>query len=322
MRRTLLRFQLRIVSAVAAALLLLVGGSATVQAINHSHAQEQSEVSEKEAHFWRIVAGEASGSTPTVDVLLARDLRGLNAVQVNEFRGNSNRYGGVTDAIGFDPFDETGLDCFECGPLDQDTKNNLGLIRSGQLEDVLATTVVEKPDEGFSLTPFGLGIPTTVIFLWMVGGPLTLAAAHYSARYFSPSTYPARRFSDAWQMDSMVDRSEHRTIYTLVMLAPSFFIPYGAWLITSQKRLGEQVREKFPDHMMFIDDLDRTLDRLPESFEKEQVRSLRNSVMLELESQTRGFGSDRELDSLLSRLTDVQEHLALRTRALKELEGR
>lgn len=320
MRRTLLRFQVAIASAAAVVLLALGGTAAAVQAIDNNQAEQAQQVSEKEAHFWQIVAGAGSGSSPTVDVLLARDLQGLSAAQVDDFRGNSNRYGGITDAIGFDPFDETGLDCFECGPLDQGTKDNLALIRSGNLDAVINKTVVEAPDDGMTLTPFGLSIPTTIIIFWMVGGPLSLMGAHYWAKYNSSSTYSVRRFGDLWKMDAKLTPEERRATLQLFSLAPSFWVPYGLYIVTMHKRHDERVREMFPDHVAFLEEMDRSLDRMADSPLKDEAKALRNEVMLELQSQALGSG-DRtdELTILMAQLGDVESHLRARREALKEL---
>lgn len=312
MRRTLLRFQVAIASAAVGVILLVGGGAAVVQSIDNNRAEQAQEVSDKEAHFWRIVAGEGSGSSPTVDVLLARDLQGLSASQVDDFRGHSNRYGGITDAIGFDPFDETGLDCFECGPLDQGTKDNLALIRADNLDAVINKTTVEAPKEGLTLTPFGLGIPTTVFILWMVGGPLTLAAAHYTAKY--------NGHLNRWAVEPTA-ADERAAELRLTLLAPSFWLPHKIYMAVTRQRFEDKMREMFPDHVLFLENLDRTLERLPDTPSKDDVRMLRNEVMLELETQTRGYGDTKDLDILMAELGDVQSHLQARQQALRELEG-
>lgn len=314
MKRILLNTH-RLVAAFAVLIVLAVTTvSAVIQTASQNQATAAQEAAENEAFFWRVVAGEDSGG-PTVDVQLARDLRGLSASEVQAFQGNSNRYGGITDAIGYDPFDETGLNCFECGPLDPYTKDNLALIRAGQLDQVLAGTEVPAPEEGLTLTPFGMSMVSYLLILWIIGGPITLAIAHYSAKFTNERYAAVRRFDDLWGEDESVDRGQ-------VLLAPSFFLPYLAYRSLTHRRFQERVRDAFPDQMQAIDHFDRALERAPvDAGTWQLLREKRNDAVRELESQTRsGEGTDDEVNALMRQILDVQGYLEARLEAKKELQ--
>lgn len=313
MKRILFRTQKVIAAAVVTVILGVTGAVAVGQSIQQDDATDAQEAARSEAHFWRVVAGAESGS-PTVDVLLARDLRGLSASQVERFRGDSNRYGGITDAIGYDPFDETGLDCFECGPLDVYTKDNLALIRQGGLDQVLQDTEVPSPDQGLTLTPAGMSTMSWVALLWMVGGPLTLAAAHYTAKAIDLQYATVRRFGDVFTADEQPPK-------TMMLMAPSFWLPYSFYREMTERRFQDKVQDAFPLQMEAIHRFDRALEEAPvDSTTFQMLREHRNEVVREIEAQTRsGEGRDDQIETLMQQLEDVQVYLKARAEAKKEL---
>lgn len=314
MKRILLQFHKGMWAAVLTVLVTVTGVAAAGQAIQKDKQTEAQKAAESEVRFWRVVAGVEAGSSPTVDVLLARDLRGLSSSQVNEFQGNSNRYGGITDAIGYDPFDETGLDCLECGPLDPYTKQNLSTIRQGGLEQVLDSIVVPSPSTGLALTPLGMSVPLYLILLWAVGGPFTLAGAHYAAKFTNERYAAVRRFDDLWTEDETVSREQ-------VLLAPTFFLPYLLYRSAIHRNFQQRVRDMFPQQMEAIDSFDRALERAPVDLGQWQIlREKRNEVVRELESQTRsGEGTDDDISRLMKSIQDVGEYLSIREDAKREL---
>jgi hypothetical protein len=104
--------------------------------------------------FWAIVAGRSSGVTGSgPGFRLARDLNTLLGpigsgqttlpAAILSFRGNENSYGGVSKALGFEPFDETGQSCHDCGPLSQEMLRDLLLVKTGQDFRLLQDTTVQ-----------------------------------------------------------------------------------------------------------------------------------------------------------------------------------
>jgi hypothetical protein len=315
MKHILLRYQRGVVGAVAAVLLAVTSVVGVAQILDQNEATSEQKAAQNETQFWRVVAGEAGDTSPTVDVLLARDLRSLSASDVEQFRGDSNRYGGITDAIGYDPFDETGLNCFECGPLDPYTKRNLTLIRQGNIDQVVAALEVEGPDEGLTLTPGGVSFLSYFAALWIVGGPFTLLAAHWLAKFTNERYAALRRFGDLFIEDDGPSRE-------MVLYAPTFWGPYEIYRRSTKQRFQDRVRDTFPLQMEELDRFDRALERAPVDPDTwTLLQSRRNEVMRELESQTRsGEGTDDSVNALMSQIATVQEYLEARTEAKKELE--
>lgn len=311
---TLFRAQRRIFGAIVAALIVFGGLSGIVQAVDHNEAVIEQQVSQREAQFWRAVAGEGSGTLPVVASQLARDLNDIlhDPEAINAFVGTSNRYGGITDAIGFDPFDETGLRCQECGPLDERTLQNLRLIADGRLADILATTEVPIPDSSITVTPLGLSVPATVALTWVVGGPLSLAGALMLTR---------RRFSSLQWENNGKQMPEK---YGICILAGSFMGPYLLWQRLNRNRFQAKVVSAFPDHMEVVQQVDWILDRMEDSDQKELLRARRDELVTELESQTRsgeGMASLSNVDEMLRKVNDAKQHLKWRSEAMHELGG-
>lgn len=133
---------------------------------------EEIALQEKEERFYRVVAGDLPGSETNQLNKLAKDLRDLEAEDLATFSGDSNRYGGIEDELGFDPFDGQG--CNECGHLDQEVIANVEIIKNGGLDEVVTqlenevddpTTISEPP--GFLWILWWLSLPLGVGFLYV-----------------------------------------------------------------------------------------------------------------------------------------------------------
>jgi hypothetical protein len=73
--------------------------------------------------------------------------------------------------LGFDPFD--GVDCSECGPLDQEVIENVQAIKDGELEQVL-----EEIESGIPASNEASGPPTFVWLLWLFSLPITASVMY------------------------------------------------------------------------------------------------------------------------------------------------
>ena len=131
----------------------------------NARANEQRAAATKVEHFYLVVAGERSGAEPGPANKLARDLRDLNvpsgdtfAATLSRFRGDSNRYGGVTRELGFDPFE--GPNCSECGPLDVAVQENVVVIHNGGIDTVIGEIEAGLVHEGPMKGP--------EVWLWLV----------------------------------------------------------------------------------------------------------------------------------------------------------
>lgn len=118
----------------------------------NARANEQRAAATEVEHFYLVVAGERSGAEPGPANKLARDLRDLTVpsgdtyeAAVSRFRGDSNRYGGITRDLGFDPFE--GPNCSECGPLDVAVQENVVVIHNGGIDTVIEEIEAGIPDD-------------------------------------------------------------------------------------------------------------------------------------------------------------------------------
>ena len=131
--------------------------------------------------FYLTISGNLSPK-PGAMGKLAKDLAALEPAEVVGFRGDSNRYGGITSELGFDPFD--GYSCDECGPLRRDIAHDVTMIRYGEIKGIQADHVraIEQPSSES-------GPPTWMIALWAlalpfgVGGTWFVGKRQQEARY-------------------------------------------------------------------------------------------------------------------------------------------
>jgi hypothetical protein len=152
-----------LVWAVIAAVLLVWLAVAAVSSASASHSyHNQISHAQTRNHFWQVVSGQADGSEPTVDNKLAVDLQLLKTQKdVAAFHGDSNQYGGITDAIGVDPFDDSCGN--ECGYLTSYMRTTLAKVQSGQVDAVVTADTVSKPH---STT----GTPVLLFIVWLLAG--------------------------------------------------------------------------------------------------------------------------------------------------------
>ncbi len=154
-----------------------------------SRAAEQYAAVAKVEHFYLVIAGERSGVEPGPGNKLARDLRDLHvpdgssyAVQIRLFRGDSNRYGGVTRDLGFDPFE--GPNCSECGPLDFNVQETVIAVKNGGIDAVVdeleSTVEIEEPISG---------PPASLWGLWLASFPIYVGATYFMRRRQEESRY-------------------------------------------------------------------------------------------------------------------------------------
>lgn len=162
----------RVAWLVCLAILLAWSGLAMVAGIgSDDQYKAQQKQAAKEIHFYREVAGTDNDRGGMLNKL-ALDLRHTRADQLYQFRGDANKYGGIANELGFDPFN--GASCSECGPLDEDVRANVAAVKAGNLGAVLSDIAVKKPDT-MAAPPLALWIllllliPAVVLFERMEG---------------------------------------------------------------------------------------------------------------------------------------------------------
>lgn len=118
-------------------------------------------------------AGGAELSVPSVERKLGADIyayvRAHNG-QLDGFRGDSNRYGGISDAIGEDPFD--GVNCSECGPLKAEWETNLEQTALGKAATSELIDMPDKPSSWYQT----IG---TLLVLWLLVLPVLFVGSRY-----------------------------------------------------------------------------------------------------------------------------------------------
>lgn len=133
-----------------------------------SEYEKQVAAAAKQEQFWRIVAGDGRGPEGALNKL-AMDLREMEVEDLYSFRGDSNRYGGISGELGFDPFN--GVNCSECGPLDPEVIETTVRVKNGELSEVLIALQPEKPEP-----PDG---PSYALwFVWFLGWPVVLGVPY------------------------------------------------------------------------------------------------------------------------------------------------
>ena len=118
-------------------------------------------------HFYEVVAGKITDLQPTVDDTLASDLSKISVSRLADFRGDSNRYGGVSSDLGVKVFADCGGDC---GALTDQMIQNVTDAKNGNVSAALGSNRPSKASS--SLT----GIALVAIVLWLAIAGLGLAS--------------------------------------------------------------------------------------------------------------------------------------------------
>jgi hypothetical protein len=324
---------MKVLGVAFAAMLALTGVGWYQQRSDIQAQQAQAELIDVRTHFYGVVAGKTKSSGYGVEERLARDLHDqLGAINpeakalpegITSFNvGTTNQYSGATSALGWSPFEYSST-CSDCGKLSADFKSMLLKIKQGEVDQLIESEQVSV-NTGYTLTPFGMSGMSEAALIWLLGGPLSLFAAHRWA-YATKNDYELRRFGDLdWRLDGTCDGAK----VTLVALSPSFFIPYLAWRKHQRSEFAKQVQQKFPTETEVLNNVQRMLDRLGlgsgDSRAHLEAEELVKYLQRELESRTRA-GDDARLDShyqrIVAELSRVDDGLRSRDEGMAELDG-
>lgn len=268
------------------------------------HSQDQDYRNEREravqqVAFLSVAGGDATGDGTSIANTLGRDIDAWldDGRELQDFRGMNNRYGGITDAIGYDPFDESGLDCDECGPLSADTQ-----------QDILATREGNNLDVAFPEAPEPINwLPTGAIW-WTFGGPIGFLIAVQTNRRQSLNLY--------------------RDLYVGVpfaskLMAGPLYLPVQLLQNTQDKVHAEKLRNTFPIQMETVDEVTQALEVLDDDDPRwGRLWEMREEVLKEIEAQCSSAPtSAADLDRLMAQLEDSREYVTVRRDVLKELSS-
>ena len=158
----------------ASVLVAWSGGARVYSSQEETRAKEQVEQVQREERFYRIVAGQEAGG-PTPADKLARDLAQIED-SVAIFKGDSNRYAGITSSLGFDPFGD-GDNCPECGVIDSEVALRVEQVKGGGLDGVIAELRAEIAEAKTQSGP-----PPWAWVIWIISFPTYLAAIYMRQR--------------------------------------------------------------------------------------------------------------------------------------------
>lgn len=295
----LVKTQLRLVAIAAVAFSIVIIISILIQSQGHSSNRKLQAKNDTEQHFWRAIGGVDSTAAETVENQLALDLKAVldNEDAIANFRGDSNRYGGISDAIGYDPFNGTGQGCVECGPLDDSVQANLRLIASGNLNRVLASTNTTYDTSGYTTTPFGWswGITRALGYL-LIGTTSYLLALRIQGQSGKPD------------MQSFLSN-------------PLLWSHYRIKELKTSSDDEETVRTMFPSLAETLDDIDRNLDTMPSSQDRRDLKKIRDDVMIELKRQAKLANQNNDtVQDLKTQLHDMHDYLRMRSEVRENLK--
>ena len=247
---------------------LTVGAGIYGTAVGIHHAlQETGQVQYEQAletnNFWRVIAGESEIQGLDATDSLALDLRtrigeidgGELPAEITDFVAPPNRYKGVTEALGFNPFADEGEACYECGALTDDMLSRLTLVKSGDV-DVMIQEAQQPPGARWSLTSMPFLMELLVI--WQLLG----AAGMLTALYF---------LSDA-RMTWQIGDGQYDTQQILCIGGAPFFMLL--FLTVYNRRKLRQVAAEHWDHMRekgyaeVAEELEGAIQELEERHEK------------------------------------------------------
>lgn len=291
------KIQLRIVTLMVGVVILATVLAGVVQFAQNNHNRQLQSRNDTQMQFWNIVAtGESNTISP--EHTLAKDLHAIlgDTEKINSFRGDSNLYGGVTYAIGFDPFN--GANCSECGPLDTSVKRNLDLIAKGDLSQVIADNKVTYKND-YTLTPFGIPTWKYLMLLYIVIGGGSYVIAMETA-------------GEKWRTDTQ-----------MLVSAPGVYVVESFKNRKRTHKDDSQVRRQFPEYCALLDDVDESISSLPQGDDRNTLKKRRDEVRLELLRQARSSHNAKSTDEMkdLAQALDVlSTTLKARSEARQDLD--
>lgn len=278
------------------------------QAADHSHKNLAVVNQRHRERFYGMIDGRIPIEGQTVDVSLASDIKAILGPQdgkalpaaVLNFQGSSTSYGGITDVIGFDPFDHTGLGCKECGPLKDSVLTSLREIKSGHDGNLFRS--VSPAKYHYTLTPFGLSWILWFFILWFA---VSILVTEIAVRV-NPFGY---------------SQIQNDAPMALMVSAPIYWGVHRFMKERQTDASAQKLREEFPEQMAVIDNVNRLLGHV--SGDKAiEMRKVRDQVLGQLQAQAQGSPADDiELRQSMNELSKCLDFLNARAEARQELSS-
>lgn len=274
--------------AIGLALFIAVSGLLRLAAsFSNNDAVRDWERQQTANEFWLVVAGEApvDGVEPQDDLAarLHRDvimtIEDSSSITNDSFSGPPRVYRGVTEELGFAPFDNQCGN--ECGLLTNEMVSKLQFVKDGQVADLIVSEPRPVDTSSFGLIPL-LPFPLELVLIWQVAGAIGL--------YFGLRMYSDPRMT--WVAgDGKYDTQQ----YLCYAASPLGMFTYLRWI--NRKRLEEVRREQeeilrnmgLSSHLKDVNAAIEQIERLPaetrntESVQKSlaELRALRDEILEE-----------------------------------------
>ena len=314
-QRRLLRAQLKAWGAAAVIASALYGVFSFFGSLEASDAIEDAQ---DRSRFWLTIAGEAPPNFMTPDSSLATDLKDrLGPIQTNvtelplaitSFKGNNNSYGGISDALSFNPFNNDGAGCSECGTLTTEVQSKLLLIKQGRVDEVVRS---EQPPPDEPTSPMRHLI--TVATFWLLGGTVT----HLSIRKAHQERYGYQASELKWTFDGDGDGAKLAN----TLMAPLIVVPERCRRRHHRVQFERTMRQHFP---MAMDNLGRiraqiaTLeDQGAEPAQIHQLRDAHDDLRRQIEQSLLQRDTHVVQQSLQRAIAHVNEELAATSENLR-----
>lgn len=326
------RLQRKVMAGVTAVILTLGGGGILWNNFQDQFASAEAEAAHARADFWQVVAGEKEPTEPGSAMRLAIDLHdaletadGSDTLpsEVVEFRAEPTDYPGVVDKLGFNPFDNSGLGCTVCGPLNAQMKSDLALVQNGHVD-----TLVDQELGGIK-TPFTfpvIAIAGWSLLIYVIGSIVAVAVA---VRRDSRRNGYASTTVDWRPLGGSDDR--YKTMSKLLG------IPYFVVVIPAKRALGKDYEAVLKETLMFDDDrqltdLQNKVRTLPKgSGQREELQRVLYGLRDDIDRQVADFSSrGREFvpakaqavsDDIAEKVHEFNETLQFRRHAAEDLRA-
>lgn len=309
-RQSFLTTHLKLWGVLLAFVAIITMVAVIIEVGNHSNQSNSSANQDHAENFYAMIDGRVALDGATVDVSLASDLKSILGphngqplpAAIDSFQGTSSAYGGITRIIGFDPFNNVGLGCNECGPLSTKMLGILTEIKSGHDTNLFKTVAVKGTSSTFTLTPDGISWISWLLLLWLIVG----AALGFLAVGLDPAGFRA---------------TNNKATVGMWALSPTFWAAIYGWQFRTKKTLEQKLRSQFPQQMATVDSVNRILEHTVGT-KADELRKTRDQVLAQLVSQVKSgatLADDMQLKQSMAELTDAQDFLDARAQAAKEL---
>jgi hypothetical protein len=308
---------------------LNVGKVAANEISQHHQAAEYSKAEDR-ADFWRIVAGKQPARSANVKEVFAASLSSqlgpTDATatslpdELKNLNVGANQYSGIDKALGFNPFDNQGVQCrTACGHLSSYMQAQLLQIKQGGVDNIIQTDLTSNIPSSYSLWPYILA----EVVLYLGGGMFAMILA--VKRDSKTHDYAPQELNWKDTGGTVADRYKKLSY----RVSPAYF-----WVVLPYKK-GDSYQAAlkqtglYADHTELLDILKRS-EQLPKA-EAQRIRDDIMPLLQDIDTQvgnvagvervfkdTEAQAVSRDISETLQGIT---QRLKMRHLAMEELEA-